>query len=237
MSLEIVNIGQVAPTLDDAFVMLPVAHVDHFAAFVYLATGFVARHQHMTQDELFYVYEGLLSLDTDWGRAILSSDELAVIPSGMTHQTGSLIRTIVLRFAARTDPDRRNGHGRLSIEDDLGALPKWSVERQTRLASEDYVPLPMAQVDEMCLRLVRCLGDTPWHRHADHDELLWVRQGSLTIGSENGPTQIGKNELTVIPRGLIHRLEAPEGALVVALVHGEVSPEAHMGLGGLTGLT
>ncbi|MBM3189386.1 MAG: hypothetical protein FJZ90_11770 [Chloroflexi bacterium] len=236
MSLDKTRIGDKAQGLTEPFVMLPVARVDHFTVFVYLCTGFVGRHRHVTQDELFYVYDGLLSLETDWGRAILSRDELTVIPSGLSHQSGSLIRTIVLRFAAHSDPDRKNGHGRLSLENDLEALPKWSVERQAQIVYRDYLPLPMAEVDEMCLRLVRCQGETPWHRHLDHDEMLWVRQGSLEIGTENGPTTLESDELTVLPRGLIHRLSARERSLAVSFIHGEVSAEAHMGLDGQTGL-
>lgn len=236
MSLETVRVGDVAKRLDQPFVMRPIAQIDHFAAYLYLCTGFVARHRHISQDEMFYVYEGLLSFETDWGRAILSNDELTVIPGGMSHLSGSLIRTIVMRFAAQSDPDRKNGHGRLTVEDGLDTLPKWSVERHMRLALENYLPFPLAQADEMSLRLVRCGGDTPWHRHPHHGEMLWVRRGAIEIGTEHSPVKLRRDELTVIPAGLVHRLSAEEPAWALSLIHGEVSREAHMGLAGQTGL-
>ena len=233
MTLRTLQIGTIAEALEKPFLMQQIAVVDDCSVFVYLCSGFVARHRHLSQDELFYVYHGLLNFDTDWGRLALKDDELTVIPRGLSHLSGAVVQSVVVRFAAASDVDRKNGHGQV-MADAQGALLKRSLEREAHLLRA-YAPLPVAQVDDMSLRFVSCEGATTWHRHPQHDELLWVREGSVSVDSEFGATVVGVDELVVIPREMRHRLESAERALVVSLIHADVSPESQMGLEQRTG--
>ncbi|MFH1085822.1 MAG: cupin domain-containing protein, partial [Chloroflexota bacterium] len=94
----------------------------------------------------------------------------------------------------------------------------------------------LAQADEMSLRAVACLGTTPWHKHAQHDELLWLREGVLAIELREGSLRLERDELTVIPRDTVHRLSAQDRAVAIALMDSHVPPHAQMGLMGDTGL-
>jgi homogentisate 1,2-dioxygenase len=229
MSLPVVGLNALAEGLTRPFLMMRIAQVDHFALYAYLCEGAVSRHRHLTQDELFYVHSGLLSLDSDWGRVLLSPRELAVIPRGMEHASGSIVRTIVLLFQAQSDPERKNGHGRLTMERRREALPKWSVAQESDQLPQAYLPVPLAQVDEMSLRLVWCQGETSWHVHPSHDELLLVEDGHLDLGTELGPVSLDEDELLVIPRNRIHRLVSAQQTMVLSLIHGEVTPQEHVG--------
>jgi len=224
-----IDLDALAQALTAPFVMHPVGQVDHFGVYLYLASGVLQRHRHATQDELFYVHDGALSLDTDWGQALLHRHEFAVVPRGLNHASGSLVRTTVLFFQLRGDPERKNGHGRLSAADRPDGLPTWSVLEQAAAAQAPYRALPLATVDEMSLRVLRAEGATPWHRHDLHDEMVYVVEGQLAIGSEMGPLLVRAGELLVLPRRRIHRLVATAPSVVVTLVHGEVSPEEQMG--------
>jgi mannose-6-phosphate isomerase-like protein (cupin superfamily) len=224
-----VDLQTVIAGLTRPFVMTRVVQIDHFALYVYLCEGAVSRHRHVTQDELFYVYSGLLSLDTDWGRLLLAPRELTVVPRGMEHSSGSIIHTVVLLFQAQSDPERKNGHGRLAIDKRPEALPKWSVAQEAEGLPQTYLPTSLAQVDEMSLRLVWCQGETSWHVHPEHDELLWVEDGRLDIGTEMGPLSLQENELVVIPRNRVHRLASVRQTIALSLIHGEVTERQHMG--------
>ena len=229
MILQKVDVDALAASLTVPFVMYPVGEVDHFGVYLYLSTGVVQRHAHATQDELFYVHDGLLSLDTDWGPALLRPHEFAVVPRGVSHASGSLARTTVLFFQARGDPDRKNGHGRLSAEGAMDHLPTWSVRAEAAGAGAPFEARPLATVDEMSLRVARAEGATPWHRHERHDEMVYVVEGQVALGSEIGPLLVRAGEVVVVPRGRIHRLVAAEPGIVVTLIHGEVPPEEQMG--------
>mgnify|MGYP001028753204 CR=1 FL=1 len=238
MDMHKIDVAAVAERLSEPFLMEQIARVDHFGVYLYLCEGFVPRHHHMSRDEMFYVYKGLFSVQVYQGLGTanagqrylnLSDDELTVIPRGLAHETGSLIRTICFNLQAQSDPERKNGHSRLTV-DDIAELPKWSISREAERLGEPCLPIHLAQVDEMSLRLVECEGTTAWHRHPHHDEMLFVREGALGISTEAGQIELAPDELYVIPRDQIHRLSATQPTLVVSLIHGEVSIPAHMGL-------
>jgi|YNPNPStandDraft_1061719.scaffolds.fasta_scaffold11741_4 homogentisate 1,2-dioxygenase len=229
MSLVKVDLGAAAKKLNKPFLMEEVAQVDHFALYLYLCEGAVAKHRHLTQDELFYVHSGVLSLDTDWGAIMLSRREFTVIPRGLSHLSGSVVRTVVLLFQSRSDPDRKNGHGRILLTPRPHALLKWSVAEEVNFLRQPYLPVPLAQVDEMSLRLVWCQGETAWHAHVDHDELIFVMEGRVEIGSELGPLSVAPDELVVIPRARVHRLAAAQRAIALAFIHNHVLPQVQMG--------
>jgi homogentisate 1,2-dioxygenase len=229
MGLNKVDLNAAAKKLSKPFLMEHIAQVDHFALYLYLCEGAVAQHRHLTQDELFYVHSGVLSLDTDWGAVMLSRREFAAIPRGLSHLSGSIVRTAVVLFQAQGDPNRKNGHGRVVVAPRPHSLPKWSVAKETNLLRQPYLPILLAQADEMSLRLVWCQGETAWHAHPDHDELLFVMEGRLDIGSEIGPVSVAMDELAVIPRGRIHRLTSAQRAVALSLIYNQISPQAHMG--------
>jgi mannose-6-phosphate isomerase-like protein (cupin superfamily) len=231
-----INIAVLGHTLDRPFLLHRLAAVDHFAIYLYVCEGFVAQHRHIMQDELFLVVDGVMRIDTDWGDVTLVDDEFIVIPRGLAHRSGSVVHTLVMLFQAQTDPDRKNGHGRLFVDDRVGDLPKGVLSAAPDGSQPAYRPERLIQVDEMSLRRTYCVGTTPWHRHTRHDELVWVRQGHLEVSTEHGGLRLKANELGVIPRNTIHRLSAQEPALVLGFIHDEVTPAAHMGLMGETGL-
>ncbi len=229
MILYKIDVEAIAQSLTVPFRMEHIAPVDHFAVYLYLCEGVVARHRHPMQDELFYVHRGLVSLATDWGHVDLLQRELAVVPRGVSHVSGSVEPSIVMLFQAHSEPDRKNGHGRLTAKDYAGALPKWSVGREATRLTQPNIPKPLVEVDEMSLRVVSIQGATSWHAHPEHEEMLFVMEGRLEVGTELGPLTLCANELMVIPQGRIHRLVSREGAVVVSLIHGEVNPLQHMG--------
>ncbi len=229
MPVTRIDLDDVASRLRRPFLMEQVARVDHFAVYAYLCEGAVARHRHVTQDELFYVYSGMLSLDTDWGRLTLSSREFCVIPRGLSHVSASIVRTVVVLFQAQGDPERQNGHGRLMVDDRPGGLPHWSVAAESEPLPEPYLPVHCVNVDEMSLRLVWCQGATTWHAHPHHDELLLVEDGHLDVGTEEGSLSLDAGQMVVVPRGRLHRLSSVQHTVVTSLIHGGVPPLAQMG--------
>ncbi|TEU15346.1 MAG: cupin domain-containing protein [Anaerolineales bacterium] len=229
MTVHKVDVEAVAKGLERPFLMQQIAQVDHFGVHLYLCRGAVARHRHVTQDELFYVHSGSLALDTDWGHITLSRREFAVVPQGLAHVSGSIAGAVIMLFQARGDPDRKNGHGRLTLDPGTQLLPKWSVDRAADRLRKPYLPLAVAQVDEMRVRVVWCLGETNWHVHPDHDEMLLITDGRLNVATPTASFGAKTDELLVIPRRRIHRLTSSQDTIVLSLIHGEVTLEAHMG--------
>ncbi len=62
-------------------------------------------------------------------------------------------------------------------------------------------------------------GVSPWERHTAGDELVHILKGEaeLTILTDNGPTVLNMTGgmVTVVPKGLWHRFQAPKGVTVL----------------------
>ncbi|MHB1355275.1 MAG: cupin domain-containing protein [Anaerolineae bacterium] len=222
------ELTQLAAGLAHPFYLQQIARLDHFAIYLYLAQGAVARHRHQTHDELFFVVSGTLRIESEWGKVVLREGELAVIPRGVEHASSSLLNTIVMLAQAQADPERKNGHGRITVGENQ-ALSKWSPRDQVHGTGQPFFSLSLAQVDEMAVRAAWCQGVVGWHRHSDHDELLLVIDGQIEIGTEQGSFTLLPNEMVIVPRNRVHHLSSYKQTLLLSLIHSEVSAAAQMG--------
>lgn len=232
MILYKIDVAAVADSLTQPFEMVHIARVDHFGIYLYLCEGAVAKHRHHTQDELFYVHTGEMALSTEWGDATLHAREAAVVPRGVSHVSASLgrERTVVMFFRAQGEPERSNGHGRISAPARGISLPKRTIEAEAQCLEKPLVPRPLLHVDEMSLRLAWIQERTPWHLHEAHDELLYVEDGLLDVEMGMGRLTLHAGELLVVPRGTMHSLGAARTAISLAFIHASVDAQAHMGL-------
>lgn len=83
---------------------------------------------------------------------------------------------------------------------------------------EAWHRVDLADVNEACLRLVRCEGEFPFHTH-DEDEMFLCWQGSLRIELEPGPAvELEAGDLFVVPRHTRHRPVADRGPAYAILL-------------------
>ena len=77
MSVKLVNLAKTAARIEEPFVLYQLARVEDYSLDMYISDGVVAPHHHLHEDELFYVHQGLLTLETDWGTVPLQPRSLA----------------------------------------------------------------------------------------------------------------------------------------------------------------
>jgi len=90
-------------------------------------------------------------------------------------------------------------------------------------AEEDAAAFPrLTSFNASAIYVGRFAGQTPWERHPDADELLYVLDGAvdITLLAAEGPTQVSvaAGSVFVVPRGLWHGQRAPEGVTLLAAV-------------------
>jgi mannose-6-phosphate isomerase-like protein (cupin superfamily) len=63
----------------------------------------------------------------------------------------------------------------------------------------------IAEPNQQQIRLVKILGDFPFHIHDDEDELFFVVKGNLRMDFEGHSEFLKENEFIVVPAGVSHR--------------------------------
>lgn len=98
-----------------------------------------------------------------------------------------------------------------------------STNIDTVLASfqERWSPRILTRVNNYDVRLAKVEGSFVWHSHPDTDELFIVLDGSLDIRlRESGDetlVHLERHDVFVVPRGIEHCPDSPEGASVMLL--------------------
>lgn len=81
---------------------------------------------------------------------------------------------------------------------------------------EPWSPKIVAELNGQHVKLVKFHGEFIWHRHEAEDEMFLVIAGRLRIDLRELPSlDLGPGEMAVIPRGLLHRPVAVDGADVL----------------------
>jgi mannose-6-phosphate isomerase-like protein (cupin superfamily) len=192
---------------------------------VYLCQGQVNWHRHLDEDEFFLVHEGVVGLETQRGRLTLHSEELAVVPKGVGHRTGSQLRSIVLLLRPTVLTNRTNGH-RHGVVDTDPPLEKVRLSRVLATISEPYRAITVARVEDFDVLLVSASGIGP-PATASPDGALWLcLRGAAGLETSPGAgVRLEAGELTTVPPGQNYRLTAAESSLLLTLGRSDPHPD------------
>jgi mannose-6-phosphate isomerase-like protein (cupin superfamily) len=94
-------------------------------------------------------------------------------------------------------------------------MEKVNLAQKFSLFDETYVPKVVGELNDQHVKLVRIRGPYVWHDHADEDEMFLVVRGSMRIEFRDRTIELNEGEFLVIPRGVEHRPDADEEALVM----------------------
>ena len=213
---------------------------------------------HPAGDELLHVLEGALEVTTmtDEGpvQTTVPAGSVFVCPRGLWHWPRPL-SPVSLLFAtpgegsqnSRSAQPPRRGRGRRSpspaattgraivggardVRTVLSSVPELRIGTTTTRQDADAAFGTVASFNRTTLTVGRFVGETPWERHPDGDELLHVLDGKgiVTVLTDDGPVRvpIRAGSVFVCPQGLWHRQNAPQGVTTLyatPLLHGEVS--------------
>ena len=83
-----------------------------------------------------------------------------------------------------------------------------------------WSPRIVGRLNDHYLKVVRVLGDFPWHTHAAEDEMFLVLSGALTIGrapADGGPVTLRPGQVLIVPRGTHHNTSATTETLLALI--------------------
>jgi len=199
--------------------MAKVATVDDIVVSVTICQGELERHKHVDVDELFWVYEGEMSIESERGVVHLDSGELTVVPKGTEHRSRSADRAVVMVLRCGFMPNRKNGKRRLYAVGDSGLS---SLNLQDKA---DELPAPfrfrsITRVEDSMIQVARGSGRWPVELPVVHDRMFYVVDGALTVRTVRGRVRLRPGDLTVVPRGAFYHLHTAENTLLVRMTRG-----------------
>jgi len=217
-SLEVISIAEQGARLSQPFTMLDLAQIDDLMLSIYLCQGTLPTHRHVDQDELFLVHSGTISLESEWGDVVLRPHELAVVPKGVGHRSGSLLPSLVLLLQPRVVVDRRNGDRRLFALTGESRLEKVSLAAMGHQVVVPFNPVLVTHIDTFAVQLTLCEGVGPWQTEEGQASLIFCCDGRLSVEAEGlGRASLGPAELTVIPSRVPCHLSSTSRAIVLGL--------------------
>ena len=217
MTLEKLSIPEHAQRLTEPFTMIDLAQIDDLVLSVYLCQGTMPRHRHLDQDELFLVYSGTISLESDWGTVVLRPGELAVTPKGVGHRSLSLLRSLVLLLQPRLMVNRRNGDRRVFSPKKQRRLEKVNVPAIGRHIVAPFSPIVLSHVDTFALTLTLCQEAGPWLCAERQESLILCFEGVPVVHTEHDQLALDYGEMVVVPKGMRYRLSCETRGLVLGV--------------------
>ena len=209
------HIGAIARQLTQPYTGVEVAAVDEFGLSVFLCQGTIAYHRHVDEDELFLIYSGAITIDSEMGPVFLRAGEMTVVPKGVRHRNASPLRSEVVIFQQRMLANQRNGHRRLYAVDEAGALSKINLYATALEMRQPFVAQPLVQVDDFDVNLMVCTGTSDELHNPRWSTLLLAQQGDVDVHTALGDVQLHVGDTLVIPGGTHYALSAENRALLV----------------------
>jgi len=92
---------------------------------------------------------------------------------------------------------------------------KIGISEKFALFTEQWRPKVIARLNGQEVKLIKVLGEFPWHTHAAEDEFFLVWKGVFRVEFRTGIIELHPGECLVVPRGVEHRTSADTEAEVL----------------------
>lgn len=97
-------------------------------------------------------------------------------------------------------------------------MDKIDVLQKFTLFDDYWSPKIVGEINGQYIKLARLKGEFVWHSHEDEDEFFLVVKGTITIHMREQSIALGEGEFFIVPKGVEHKPEALEEALVMMVV-------------------
>lgn len=218
MTLPIINLTEFARPLGRPFILHPVMPVGDLLLSVFMCQGQMHWHKHVDDDELFWVHEGVITLETERGNLTLHAEEVAVVPKGVAHRSSSVLRSVVMLIRPASMSERANGHRHYYTITGEAPIEKVRLARAGKTFPVPYVPVTLATVQGWALLAYTAEGFGPLETAPAHGALCAVLRGAVGVELDHAPgARLVEGELTLVPGGAAYRVHSAAPSLIVTL--------------------
>ena len=84
-------------------------------------------------------------------------------------------------------------------------MEKINLAEKLALISEHWRPIVVGELNGQEVKLVKLLGEFPWHHHENEDEMFLGLKGNFYLEFRDRKIDVGPGEFVIVPRGVEHR--------------------------------
>lgn len=84
-------------------------------------------------------------------------------------------------------------------------MEKININDKLNLFNDYWNPRVVAELNGQHVKLAKLLGEFPWHKHVNEDEMFLVIKGAFTLELRDREIKLNEGEFIVVPRGVEHR--------------------------------
>jgi mannose-6-phosphate isomerase-like protein (cupin superfamily) len=89
-------------------------------------------------------------------------------------------------------------------------MNKVNLGEKFALINEYWRPKVVGELNGQEVKLVKFIGEFPWHHHENEDEMFMALKGNFRIEFRDRSVEIDEGEFIIVPRGVEHRPVADE---------------------------
>jgi len=206
--------------------MTNVAVVGDILVSVYICQGMLEWHQHLDNDELFWVHEGTILLESEWGEVRLRPAELAVVPKGVRHRSSSGLRASVLLLRCGFVPERKNGRRRLYAITGESQLERFSLHVALQALVSPLRFQTIMLIEDSAVQVASGEGTWPVEIPSPHDLLLLVLRGTATVRTSESMLHLHPGDFTALPQGTVYQLSTTRDTALAQVTREDVKRDA-----------
>ncbi len=201
-----INVSQIAAQLPFPFSMVDLAFVDDIAVSVYICQGTLEWHKHTDNDELFWVHEGEILLESEWGDVQMKPGKVALVPKGVEHRTGADARSSVILVRCGILPHRKNGRRRIyALPNDEG-LAQANLFEMARTLPDPFKFQTVLPIEDAVVQVGRGEGTWPVKMHLPYAVMYLVLNGSAHLSTPQSVLRMQVGDMAVVPKGVPYQL-------------------------------
>jgi mannose-6-phosphate isomerase-like protein (cupin superfamily) len=82
---------------------------------------------------------------------------------------------------------------------------KVNLAEKFALINEHWRPKVVGELNGQEVKLVKFIGEFPWHQHENEDEMFLALKGNFRIEFRDKTVELSEGEFIIVPRGVEHR--------------------------------
>lgn len=84
-------------------------------------------------------------------------------------------------------------------------MKKVNLAEKFALINEHWRPKVVGELNNQEVKLVKFIGEFPWHKHENEDEMFMAIKGNFRIEFRDKIIELSEGEFIIVPRGVEHR--------------------------------